>query len=143
MVFRNPGALRPWQHVLELLRGYLTLGHGLLAGEALSGPWNFGPERENEITVLDLAERFMFTWAGQDAFAPIVEPSALPEAMTLRLDISKAHALLGWRPALGIGETVQMTADWYRQHAASPDGAADLTRAQIASYQARVQAMAA
>ena len=136
VVLRNPGALRPWQHVLELVRGYLTLGAGLLAGEALQGGWNFGPGRESEITVGDLANRFMAAWGDQVA-APIVEPSPLHEAQTLRLDISKAHALLGWRPALGIDETVRLTADWYRARAASPGAAADLTREQIAAYRKR------
>ena len=134
MVLRNPGALRPWQHVLELLRGYLTLGHALLAGDPVGGSWNFGPGPENEITVANLAHRVMRAWGGQTAFVPHIEPSALVEAQILRLDISKANALLGWRPVLTIDETVRMTADWYRLHAQSPGGAADLTREQIASY---------
>jgi CDP-glucose 4,6-dehydratase len=134
MVLRNPGALRPWQHVLELLRGYLTLGNGLLAGEPVEGSWNFGPGPENEITVADLAGRFMLAWGGHATFAPRIEPSPLIEAQILRLDISKAHALLGWRPVLGVDETVRMTADWYRLHAQFPGRAADLTRDQIASY---------
>jgi CDP-glucose 4,6-dehydratase len=135
VVLRNPGALRPWQHVLELVRGYLTLGAGLLAGEALQGGWNFGPGRQSEITVGDLANRFASAWG--EAFAPVVEPSPLHEAHTLRLDISKAHALLGWRPMLGIEETVRLTADWYRARAASPAAAANLTRDQIAAYRKR------
>lgn len=134
VVLRNPNALRPWQHVLELVRGYLTLGRGLLAGEALQGAWNFGPGRENEITVGDLASRFVGAWGNQEAFAPIVEPSPLHEAQTLRLDIAKAHALLGWRPALGVEETVRMTADWYRARAAARSGVGDFTRDQIDSY---------
>jgi CDP-glucose 4,6-dehydratase len=137
MVLRNPGALRPWQHVLELVRGYLTLGHGLLAGDPVAGSWNFGPGPENEITVADLADRFTRAWGGQAAFAPRIEPSPLSEAQTLRLDISKAAALLDWRPVLGIDETVAMTADWYRLHAQSPGRAADLTREQIDSYRQR------
>jgi CDP-glucose 4,6-dehydratase len=137
MVLRNPGALRPWQHVLELVRGYLTLGHGLLAGDPVAGSWNFGPGPQNEITVADLADRFTRAWGGQAAFAPRIEPSPLSEAQTLRLDISKAAALLGWRPVLGIDETVAMTADWYRLRAQSPGRAADLTRGQIDSYRQR------
>jgi CDP-glucose 4,6-dehydratase len=136
VVLRNPGALRPWQHVLELVRGYLQLGHGLLAGDALEGGWNFGPGRESEITVGELATRLMAAWG--EGLAPVVEPSALHEAQTLRLDIAKAHALLGWRPALSIDETVRMTADWYRAHAGSPAAAAELTREQIADYGAKL-----
>ncbi|HEY1448682.1 MAG TPA: hypothetical protein VGF33_09095, partial [Caulobacteraceae bacterium] len=106
----------------------------------VGGSWNFGPNRENEITVADMCERFMGAWGGEDAFIPIVEPSPLSEAQTLRLDISKAHALLSWRPALGIDETVRMTAHWYRARVASPAAAAELTREQIASYLALTSA---
>lgn len=140
LVMRNPGALRPWQHVLELLRGYLMLGHGLLAGQALDGAWNFGPGRENEITAGDIAERFARAWGGLEPFAPVIEPSPLAEAQTLRLDISKAHALLDWRPTLGIEETVRMTADWYRRRSVSPEHIADFTRDQIAAYRSRTGA---
>jgi CDP-glucose 4,6-dehydratase len=136
-VLRNPNALRPWQHVLEPLCGYLVLGQKLLAGEPVIGAWNFGPERENEVTVAGLVERFAAAWGVRADFE--VEPATLPEAQTLRLDISKAHALLGWRPLFGVEETVQLTVDWYRQRAEAPEQAADRTRAQIAAYRSALR----
>lgn len=129
---RNPDALRPWQHVLEPLRGYLALGHGLLTGAPFDGAWNFGPSRESEVSVAELAGLFARAWGAAEAFE--VEPSPLPEAQILRLDISKAQALLGWRPIIGMAETIRMTADWYRQKTVAPDRAAELTRSQIAAY---------
>jgi CDP-glucose 4,6-dehydratase len=132
IVLRNPDALRPWQHVLEPLRGYLALGHGLLSGAPLEGAWNFGPGRDSEITVIDMVRRFLQA-CGSDL--PIeIKPSPLPEAQTLRLESAKAHAELGWRPALGIAPTIEMTAEWYRARSASAAAAAALTRYQIAAY---------
>jgi CDP-glucose 4,6-dehydratase len=136
LVLRNPNAVRPWQHVLEPLRGYLALGHGLLSGAAVEGAWNFGPGRENEVTVVEMVRLFTSAWGASDAF--VVEPSPLPEAQTLRLDISKAHARLDWRPAIGIQETIRMTAEWYRERAGSPKAAANLTRTQIAAHRERI-----
>jgi CDP-glucose 4,6-dehydratase len=131
IVLRNPEALRPWQHVLEPLRGYLALGHGLLTGAPVDGPWNFGPGRENEITVVDMVRRFLAAW-GSD-IAVEIQPSHLPEAQTLRLESTKAHAELGWRPVLGIAQTIEMTADWYRARAdGGPARAAEMTRSQLA-----------
>jgi CDP-glucose 4,6-dehydratase len=134
IVLRNPAALRPWQHVLELLRGYLMLGAGLLRGESLCGAWNFGPGREDEITVAELTDRFAAAYAGDHTVLRRVEASPLREAQTLRLDISKAHSLLNWRPTLGIDRAVQMTADWYRERLSSPERVGEITRAQIAEY---------
>jgi CDP-glucose 4,6-dehydratase len=131
-VLRNPGALRPWQHVLEPLGGYLTLGEKLLAGEPVGGAWNFGPGRENEITVAETVRRFTGAWGANAAFE--VEASPLPESQTLRLEISKAHAILGWEPKLGIEATLRMTAEWYRARSDSIAEAAQLTRSQIAAY---------
>jgi CDP-glucose 4,6-dehydratase len=139
IVLRNPNAVRPWQHVLEPLRGYLALGHGLLTGAPVEGAWNFGPGRENEITVADMVHRFLRTW-GSD-IAVEIRPSPLPEAKTLRLESAKAHAELGWRPALCIGETIEMTAAWYRAGADSgPARAAEVTRSQLTAYRRAVAA---
>ncbi|HEY4031008.1 MAG TPA: CDP-glucose 4,6-dehydratase [Caulobacteraceae bacterium] len=134
-VLRNPGAVRPWQHVLEPLRGYLALGRALLDGEAVEGPWNFGPNAEAEVTVGEIAGRFARAW-GPSAPAPVIEPSPLSEAGMLRLDSAKAAAGLDWRPALGLDEAVAMTADWWRAQIADPAGIAAFTSAQIARYEA-------
>ena len=137
LVLRNPGAVRPWQHVLELVRGYLVLADKLLGpngGEAI-GAWNFGPSRENEVDVGSLVAAVRRRW-GEGAPSVVIEPSALHEAHYLKLDIAKADAGLGWRPVLDFPETVALTADWYKAY--RPDGARALVDAQIAAYQARL-----
>jgi CDP-glucose 4,6-dehydratase len=137
IILRNPTATRPWQHVLELVRGYLVLGRKLLAGEpGIVGAWNFGPERENEISVEHLLREFQRHWGRT---LPIeIRPSPLKEAHFLRLDISKARLELGWEPVLSLDETLGLTAEWYRRHQAGADAAA-LMAEQIAAYQDKVE----
>ncbi len=138
LTLRNPGAVRPWQHVLELVRGYLVLGGRLLDGDAEAvGAWNFGPLRENEVDVRTLADAISRRWGGP-AVEMAVEPSPLKEAGYLKLDIAKAEAGLGWRPILDFEQTVALTADWYRAYAADPGGARALVEAQIAAYRSRL-----
>jgi CDP-glucose 4,6-dehydratase len=136
LVLRNPNAVRPWQHVLEPLRGYLTLGEGLLAGEPVEGAWNFGPGPNSEIGVADMARRFAAA-AGAELAIEIL-PSPLPEAQVLRLDIGKAATGLGWRPVLSIDDAVALTAQWWKARAADPASIAEVTRAQIARYKEAV-----
>jgi CDP-glucose 4,6-dehydratase len=138
LTLRNPGAIRPWQHVLELVRGYLVLGGRLLDGDASAvAAWNFGPNPENEVEVGALVEAMRRRW-GEGAPQVRVEPSPLKEANYLRLDIAKAAAGLDWRPALGFAETVALTADWYRAYQADPSQARALVEQQIAAYRARL-----
>jgi CDP-glucose 4,6-dehydratase len=139
LVLRNPGAVRPWQHVLELARGYLVLADRLLGPEAGAaiGAWNFGPARESEVPVHDLVEAVRTRW-GDGAPSVVIEPSPLHEAHYLKLDITKADAGLGWRPVLGFAETVALTADWYRAYAADRSQARALVDSQIAAYRARL-----
>jgi CDP-glucose 4,6-dehydratase len=138
-VLRNPGAVRPWQHVLEPLRGYLRLGLGLLSGEDVESGWNFGPARDSEVTVGEIARRFAAAW-GLGALEPVLRPSPLAEAHVLRLDSGAAAARLGWRPVLSVDEALAMTADWWRVLRADPSGIAAFTRAQIARYEEAVTA---
>ncbi len=132
VTLRHPNAVRPWQHVLDLVRGYLTLGTELLAGAPVEGAWNFGPDRESEIAAGDVAERFMSALGAP--FEAKIADAPLPEAQMLRLDSTKAFALLGWRPLLNLDETVRLTADWYRTRCESPEKVADFTRFQIQCY---------
>ncbi len=114
IVLRNPGAIRPWQHVLELIGGYVTLGERLLAHPAQAGEaWNFGPGRDNEVDVERLTRHFAQAYGDESARIEVV-PSPLKEAHFLRLDIAKSIALLGWRPRLGFARTIALTAEWYR-----------------------------
>jgi CDP-glucose 4,6-dehydratase len=134
-VLRNPGAVRPWQHVLEPLRGYLALGLALLDGRDVEGAWNFGPDPQGEATVGEVARLFAHAW-GPGAPEPVIEPSPLFEAGVLRLDSAKAAAGLNWRPALTLDRAVGMTADWWRACLQDPAGIAAFTRGQIARYEA-------
>jgi CDP-glucose 4,6-dehydratase len=112
---RNPHAVRPWQHVLEPLSGYLQLG-ALLSQDPqkYSGAWNFGPDEGSHLTVVAMTDRLIKYW-GSGAWEDLSNPKALHEASLLKLNCDKAHAELNWRSALTIDECLQMTADWYKK----------------------------
>jgi CDP-glucose 4,6-dehydratase len=140
LVLRHPEAVRPWQHVLELLHGYLLLGERLLAGDDEAvGAWNFGPTRASEVPVKRLVAQALEAWGG-DPIPVHVEPSIVGEAGILKLDTAKAEAKLGWRPAFDFATTVERTMAWYRAYSESPATARDLVEAQIAAYQCIVAA---
>ncbi len=112
---RNPGATRPWQHVLEPLCGYLTVGQRLLEGDtSCATGWNFGPADEASISVGEVVEYVKAYWdkinytLGNSAGEP-------HEANLLKLDCSKAHARLKWNPVWDSRETFKRTVDWYRE----------------------------
>jgi CDP-glucose 4,6-dehydratase len=136
IVLRNPSATRPWQHVLDLLNGYLTLGRALLEDPKLaSGAWNFGPDRDNEVTVEHATRRFAAAYGGSTAQIEVI-PSELAEAHALKLDISKATAGLPWKPRLDFEASIALTASWYRQfHREGRDAGAILAE-QIDGYAA-------
>ena len=139
LVLRNPKAVRPWQHVLELVNGYLTLGHLLLEDPARAqGAWNFGPERDNEVEVERLARAFGAIYS-KDTLAVEIQPSALAEAGLLKLDITKATSLLPWKPMLNFEQTIVLTAGWYRDFHRGGK-AVDLVNEQIAQYAAGLNA---
>jgi CDP-glucose 4,6-dehydratase len=137
---RHPDALRPWQHVLEPLGGYLTLAAGLLRGDAphLASAWNFGPRPDDEATVRDVVEALLRAW-GEGSWLHQPEPGAPPEAVQLRLGIDRARGELGWRPRWSLAEAVVRTARWYRRHAAlgdHPGAMADACLTEIGDYEA-------
>jgi CDP-glucose 4,6-dehydratase len=114
IVLRNPDAVRPWQHVLELCEAYLELGARLFeAGESFAEAWNFGPHGFERVTVGALTEMVLDVW-GCPAHPVQVQSSSLHEAKILRLDIAKATSRLSWRPRLGIDEALRWTARWYK-----------------------------
>ena len=124
LIIRNPHALRPWQHVLEPLSGYLLLGallgmkhssqQSACCGEnrRLCGAWNFGPHYESIISVERLVKAF-FKIAGQGSYSIQSSSDNPHEASTLALDTAKAAFFLQWYPVLGIHETLQWTWDGY------------------------------
>jgi CDP-glucose 4,6-dehydratase len=138
---RNPSAVRPWQHVLEPLGGYLVLAERLAESDAFAGAWNFGPREDDAVPVATLVELLLGLWdGGRWQAAP--EADAPHEAGLLRLDWTKARERLGWRPALTLKEAAALTVAWYR---AAGDGASAaachrLSLEQIAQYEARWQA---
>lgn len=137
LVIRNPHAVRPWQHVLEPIRGYLNLGTRLLEdGERFAQPWNFGPGEGNQVTVRRLTESLFSNWGPTETTIEIV-PSPLKESTFLRLDVSKAALGLGWRPALDFEDTMRMTVAWYRSYVDNPASAASVLERQLAEYLAR------
>jgi CDP-glucose 4,6-dehydratase len=111
---RNPEAIRPWQHVLEPLSGYLRLGEGLLAGDPVEGPWNFGPSDDANLPVQALVSRMQLHWPQLRAQQ---QPGPHPhEAATLQLDVSKAAQQLGWHPVWDAETTLHSTIQWYREY---------------------------
>ena len=111
---RYPNAVRPWQHVLEPLSGYLLLGQNLLQSAEAVGAWNFGPNADSEITVSALLETLKESLPALTVHSDVNEN--LHEANILRLNCSKAEAQLGWRPVWGIKKTVAKTAQWYEAY---------------------------
>lgn len=114
VTLRYPDAIRPFQHVLDPLAGYLALAERLHAGEEEAGAaWNFGPEPGGEAPVAAVAHRLAAIW-GEGAAVNVAETPGPHEAGILRLDSTKARSLLGWRPVWGLEETLNQTAQWYR-----------------------------
>ncbi|MDI9571044.1 MAG: GDP-mannose 4,6-dehydratase [Pseudomonadota bacterium] len=114
VAIRNPRAIRPWQHVLELLSGYLWLGTRLWEEpEKYSGGWNFGPPNEAHVNVGEVVNRFLQVW-GSGQWQDVSGPGTFHEAATLRLCCDKAGSCLGWRNALSLEQAIDLTATWYR-----------------------------
>jgi len=134
---RNPDSVRPWQHVLEPLGGYLLLGARLLGPLAAqhAEAWNFGPRPEDARPVREVVEALIAAW-GSGRWDDQHDPRAPHEAGLLRLDIDKAVGRLGWAPRWHFSETVQRTVEWYRAFhgGASADALAGFCRQQIHEY---------
>lgn len=130
---RSPQAVRPWQHVLEPLSGYMLLAAKMLAGDAdLVGAWNFGPLPVGAATVREITEEFYRVWGkGTVVYDPSL--ANLHEAAFLRLSSEKAMSVLGWRPRWDLPETLSKTAEWYQKYYAGED-ARRLSLADIAQY---------
>ncbi len=134
IVIRRPDAVRPWQHVLEPVRGYLQLARKLWEEpQEYAEAWNFGPSDDEAVTVGDLARQLISIWGkGELRIEP--DPEAPHEAQELRLNCQKSCARLGWRPVLNLKQALQWTAEWYRSFYEKPGAAAALTAAQIQNY---------
>ena len=134
VLIRNPNATRPWQHVLEPLRGYLTLAERLHAeGPAFAEGWNFGPHSDDARPVGWIVAEMARLWPGEAAWQ--IDAGTHPhEANYLKLDISKAASQLGWRPSLRLRDALQLVIDW-SQGCRTGMNPHELTLGQIAHYQ--------
>ena len=114
-IIRYPDAIRPWQHVLEPIAGYLILAQNLVInGGNFAEGWNFGPSSAGEQTVRYLADTMVEIW-GDDAHWEIDGEDQPHEARYLQLDVTKAESHLGWRSHLDLRKTLELTVDWYRK----------------------------
>jgi len=133
---RNPDAVRPWQHVLELCHGYMALGEKLLSddADAFIGAWNFGPSPMEVVPVHELVATLKKRWTDVSLTVEFGADPSMPEARYLTLDISKSIRDLRWGPALTVWESIQLTADWYAAYFRSPEHAVQMTYKQIEAY---------
>lgn len=131
LTLRNPSAVRPWQHVMDPIIGYMLLGARLLKDpERYSGSWNFGPSAASARTVARMVRALSAAWGTRLRLD--LRPSPEHETRFLRLDPSKARRVLGWRQAWGFERAARETATWYRDAAAGADARA-LCLAQISA----------
>jgi len=131
---RYPEAIRPWQHVLEPLSGYLAFAQALVqAPAAIPRAINFGPDPSSFCTVREVVEHFSARFSGRPGWRRDagVHPK---EANALTLSSTLAETVLGWRPRLAVGEALAWTADWYRAHAAG-ENMTRYSEAQITRYE--------
>ncbi len=134
VAIRYPDSIRPWQHVLEPLRGYLRLAEALCDkdGDRFAEAWNFGPEERDAKPVRWVMDRLCALWPNHPGWRADVRPHP-HEAGYLKLDCAKAHARLGWWPSLDLNRALQLSAEWYLAHARGSDLQA-ITRQQVDNY---------
>lgn len=134
---RNPESVRPWQHVLEPLSGYLMLAERIWSDPiSFSGAWNFGPHDSDARTVGYIVEHFAKYWPGVRTELAR-DPSSVHEARYLKLDISKVRAALGWVPRWTVAEAIEKTVEWYRGWHIGTEDMRSASLRQISAYAAR------
>ncbi len=136
---RNPSAIRPWQHVLDPLHGYLQLCQQLLGENAaqVAQAWNFGPHQDSECSVDQLLTRLVTCWGNGAQWCHVGDSAGLHEATYLRLDCSKARLKLGWEARYNLEKTLAITVDWFRAYQSAAPSAAtmrDITIQQINTF---------
>jgi CDP-glucose 4,6-dehydratase len=135
---RYPQAVRPWQHVLDPLSGYLRLATRLrdADGGQFAAPWNFGPDVEGEASVEQVAGMAAEIWGPGASVEAATRGEHPYETETLRLDARRAHAMLNWAPHWTLRETLERTVSWHRAWMGGAD-MLDVTRSQIHEYAQR------
>ena len=136
---RNPAAIRPWQHVLDLCYAYLLIGNAQLTDQSLAqvDAWNIGPSSETMIPVRDLVAQMLAAYGHADYPVTLVAATK-PESQVLSLDSSLARTKLAWRPGLDAAGTIRLTSHWYRGYLDTPARAFDLVKDQITDFQSQI-----
>lgn len=134
LIVRNPSATRPWQHVLDCLSGYLTLGSALLAGKhRAADAFNFGPDHADNVSVGELLTRLSQHWP-ELCWRVEMQEDAPHEAAFLYLDSSRARRDLHWQSRWGLNKALEQTATWYRGVAQNSSAAPSLMASQIDEF---------
>ena len=136
IVIRNPDAIRPWQHVLDPLSGYLLLAMRIHDNpKRFSGAWNLGPLQSGQIRVMELAEKFVNAWGNGSIETPVSQTKNLHEAHLLKLCIDKAVHELGWKPLLDSRSAIEWTVEWYKAWHQNKASMHDISLKQIRNIQ--------
>lgn len=115
LITRMPDAIRPWQHVIDPILGYLSLAEQLVSrGREYAEGWNFGPNHDSEVSVGKLLTLIAKEWGGSASWINEGNKNFY-EASFLKLDCSKAHSVLGWHPLLDLNEAICLTVKWYKE----------------------------
>ncbi|MDQ6598587.1 CDP-glucose 4,6-dehydratase [Bacillus salipaludis] len=131
---RNPQSIRPWQHVLEPLNGYISLAEKLYRdGVRYNGPWNFGPNDEDVISVEGIVHLLYETW-GEKEKLQILNEEQPHEANLLKLDCSKAKSILNWKPRWNIAQSILKVVEWTKAYQNQKD-LRELCLVQITEYE--------
>jgi CDP-glucose 4,6-dehydratase len=135
LLVRNPESIRPWQHVLDALNGYISLAERLANGDtSMAEAWNFGPHPSAQKTVRWLLDTFSHYYGAPCPW--VLDSGDHPhETRALRLDASKANQLLDWYTRLSVDQTLEWTAAWYRDVLADPASARSTTIQQIETFE--------
>lgn len=136
---RNPASIRPWQHVLDPLNGYLLLAYKqATSSKTLSGNWNFGPDATSNKTVMELVNSIIEHWGSGSFLTPSREEQVLHEASLLQLNCDKAKHMLNWRPVWDFKRTINETISWYKA-LSEKKNMEEVTRHQIKTFMKDIQ----
>lgn len=131
---RNPNSIRPWQHVLEPLIGYLILGGKLVQDPRLyAQAYNFGPESQDALPVFEMVDTAIKCW-GEGSYETVKTLAEPHEAGLLKLDISKALAQLNWKPKLNASQAIEKTINWYKHYLDEGQDIVTFTEKQIKDF---------
>ena len=131
---RNPYSVRPWQHVIEPIIGYLMLGAKLVSDPVkFSQAYNFGPESNDAITVAELVDLAIKAW-GSGTYEIKQDSNQLHEAGLLKLDITKVKTELNWKPKMNASQAINLTIEWYKHFSVHPEDIHNFTMEQINGY---------